>query len=125
MALTSGSKILVSDINTALSNKQDKYVKQIAEKILPEGIVSIALGQCEGCPTKPDPTAALTISRQLGFRATDTAMIGDGETDIMTAKNAGMLSVGCAWGYRGRDTLEKHGADHIIYFPEELLDIFN
>ena len=96
-----------------LSNKQDKYVKQIAEKILPEGIVSIALGQCEGCPTKPDPTAALTISCQLGFRATDTAMIGDGETDIMTAKNAGMLSVGCAWGYRGRDTLKKHGADHI------------
>ena len=43
----------------------------------------------------------------------------------MTAKNAGMVSVGCAWGYRGKEVLAKYGADYIISKPSELLDILN
>ncbi|MBQ8140192.1 MAG: HAD family hydrolase [Clostridia bacterium] len=108
-----------------LSNKQDNYVKLITSEIIKDGIASLAAGQLEGYPTKPDPTVPLLIADKLGFSAENTVFIGDGETDVMTAKNAGMVSVGCAWGYRGKEVLAKYGADYIISKPSELLDILN
>jgi phosphoglycolate phosphatase len=51
-------------------------------------------------------------------------MIGDSEVDIQTAKKAGMLAVGCSWGYRSREVLEEAGADVIVDKPEELLSLF-
>ena len=107
-----------------LSNKQDNYVKLIVEQIVKEGIVSLAMGQQEGYPTKPDPSVPLMIAERFGVLPSEVAFIGDSEVDVMTAKNAGMMSVGCDWGYRGREVLECHGADHVISRPEELLEIF-
>ncbi len=107
-----------------LSNKQDNYVKLIVEKIVRKGIVSLAVGQRKGYPTKPNPAVPLAIAEHFGVPAADAAFIGDSEVDIMTAKNAGMMSVGCDWGYRGREALTAHGADYVISHPKELLDIF-
>ena len=107
-----------------LSNKQDAYVKLIVEQIVEKGIVSLALGQQKDYPRKPDSTVPLMIAERFGALPSEVAFIGDSEVDIMTAKNAGMISVGCEWGYRGREVLESNGADHIISKPEELLRIF-
>ena len=106
-----------------LSNKQDRYVKALVDILLPKGMSSISMGQTE-LPRKPDPTVPLMIASELGFAAFETAFIGDSEVDILTAKNAGMFSVGCAWGYRGRNALEEARADRIIDTPTELVDIF-
>jgi len=106
-----------------LSNKQDSYVKKIVSLLFPDGIVAHAQGQTE-LPIKPDPTVPLMIAHALGFSPADTAFIGDSDVDIFTGKNAGMLSVGCAWGYRGRKVLEDAGADYVIDRASELLDIF-
>lgn len=107
-----------------LSNKQDAYVKLIVEQIVEKGIVCLAMGQRKEYPRKPDPTVPLMIAEQLGALPSEVAFIGDSEVDIMTAKNAKMISVGCEWGYRGREVLESHGADYVISRPEELLRIF-
>ncbi len=107
-----------------LSNKQDAYVKPIVERITEKGTVSLAVGQRAGYPTKPDPTVPSLVASELGYSPDMTAFIGDSEVDIETAKNAGMMSVGCAWGYRGREALSACGADFIIDLPNELLDIF-
>ena len=50
-------------------------------------------------------------------------MIGDSSVDIQTGKNAGMLTVGCSWGFRPRSSLEEAGADYIVDRPEELLTL--
>ncbi len=107
-----------------LSNKQDTYVKPIVSNITEKGLVSLALGQREGFPRKPDPTVPCLIAKELGFSLEDCVFIGDSEVDIETAKNAGMVSVGCSWGYREREVLVELEADFIIDKPEELLDIF-
>ena len=107
-----------------LSNKQDLYVKKISELLFPDGIISIAMGQTD-LPKKPDPTVPLMIAKELGFEPCETAFIGDSDVDILTGKNAGMLSVGCAWGYRGRAVLEQAGADIVIEHASELEKIFN
>lgn len=107
-----------------LSNKQDKYVKKISELLFPDGIISLSMGQTE-LPKKPDPTVPLMIARTLGFSADQTAFIGDSDVDIVTGKNAKMLTVGCSWGYRAKDVLERAGADIIIEHPLELEKIFD
>jgi phosphoglycolate phosphatase len=94
-----------------LSNKQDRFVKVIIEKLFP-GIFAEAWGQSE-YPTKPDPTAALEIARRLGVSAGECAFVGDSDIDMNTAKNAGMYAVGVSWGYRDGDVLRSAGADAV------------
>ncbi len=106
-----------------LSNKQDTYVKALTKKLLPEGMAKISMGQTS-LPRKPDPTVPLMIAKELGYGAGETAFIGDSEVDVLTAQNARMYSVGCSWGYRGREVLQDAGSDIIIDSPSELVEIF-
>ncbi len=108
-----------------LSNKQDKFVKAMVEVLVPDGVVSVAMGQTAELPRKPDPTVPLMIADRLGYRAEQTAFIGDSDVDVKTGANAGMLSVGCSWGYRERAVLVEAGADVIIDAPSELTVLFS
>lgn len=105
-----------------LSNKPDVFVRGIAKLLFEDGIVAIAQGQTE-LPIKPDPAAPLDIARRLGVEPGNCFFVGDSDVDILTAKNAGMTSVGCSWGYRGRAALEAAGADFVVDDAEELLSV--
>ena len=59
----------------------------------------------------------------MGSDIKNAIFVGDSETDVQTAKNAGLPCVGVTWGFRTRDILLKEGADYIIDTPKELLDI--
>ena len=48
---------------------------------------------------------------------------GDSETDVQTAKNAEIDCIGCAWGFRSKEILEREGARYIIDVPKEILEI--
>ena len=47
---------------------------------------------------KPDPEGLLALLKEAGVRAQETLMIGDSNVDIRTARNAGVWSMGCAYG---------------------------
>lgn len=111
--------------SAVLSNKPDKYTVALCRILFPENTFALTRGQQEGVPTKPDPTATLSIAARLGVKPEECAFIGDSEVDIRTAKNAGMMSVGCAWGYRSADGLRAEGADAVIDTPDQLLTLFN
>ena len=104
-----------------LSNKQDHYVKKIVELLFPDGTVSYAAGQTE-LPRKPDPTVPLMIAKEFGVSPEQCVFIGDSDVDVMTAKNSGMTSVACSWGYRPREELS--GADMIIDSADMLTVLF-
>ena len=112
-------------VSAVLSNKPDKYTVALCRILFPENTFALTRGQQEGVPTKPDPTAPLSIAARLGVKPEECAFIGDSEVDIRTAKNAGMMSVGCAWGYRSADDLRAEGADAVIDTPDQLLTLFN
>lgn len=105
-----------------LSNKQDEYTKGLIEQLLPQGTMRVVMGQTD-LPTKPDPTVPCLIAEKLGLKPWECAMIGDSEVDIQTAKNAGMLAIGCSWGYRGREALLAAGADAVVDTPREILGL--
>ena len=106
------------------SNKQDNYVKALVRQYLPNGEVSVARGQTD-IPNKPDPTGVRLILAELGVSATDCVFIGDSGVDARTAENSGMDFIGVAWGFCGREALEKLGAENIADKPCEILKMLS
>ena len=106
-----------------LSNKLDRFVQSMVRAVLPEGLASMIMGKTE-LPAKPDPAAPLLIASELGFSPEESAFIGDSEVDVQTGLNAGMLAVGCSWGYRSRQLLVDTGAHAVLDEPRELLKLF-
>ena len=105
------------------SNKFDEGTQKLVATIFPEVEFKAIYGNREGFPLKPDKALLDLIIAECGATAESTVMIGDSGVDMQTAKNAGVRSVGCTWGFRSREELEKYGADHIIDSPLELLNI--
>ncbi len=104
-----------------LSNKVHYFTKKMIRHYFrgvminqgknPFGIYS---GEQPDKPMKPDPTRALELADRLKVKPENIAFLGDQAVDIETAKNAGMIAVGAAWGYDGRAALEKAGADMVF-----------
>jgi phosphoglycolate phosphatase len=104
-----------------LSNKVDPMTKRIIELCFSKWRFHPVLGEREGVPRKPDPTAALEIASRLGVAPDRIAFVGDTEVDVHTALNAGMYSIGVLWGFRPREEIAEAGAHAIISAPRELL----
>lgn len=81
------------------------------------------LGQREGVPIKPDPYIANEALQLAGVDRGDCLYVGDTATDMQTASNAGLESVGVSWGFRPVSELKDAGAAHIIDKPAELLSL--
>ncbi|MDP4108930.1 MAG: HAD family hydrolase [Bacillota bacterium] len=110
-------------IKTAVvSNKFEPSLKELCSDIFPS-LISVVIGDSDGTRRKPAPDSVLKAIKELGSQKERTVYVGDSDTDVETAKNAGIVCVGAAWGFRGRGVLEDKGADYIIDAPEELLGI--
>jgi len=48
---------------------------------------------------KPDPLGANTLTREAGAAPEETVMVGDSGVDILTARNAGLWSIGVTYGF--------------------------
>jgi phosphoglycolate phosphatase len=73
---------------------------------------------------KPDPTAAQQIAAELGVPPAQWLYLGDTNTDMRTAHNAGMYAVGVLWGFRERAELVESGAQCIVAVPGDILQLF-
>ncbi len=111
------------------SNKQDAFVKALADRLFPAGTLIAAEGFRVDRPAKPDPAMAFAImeeaSRILGETLTpaDCVYIGDSDIDFYTAKNAGMHLVSVSWGYRSHEFLRALGDQPVVRDCGELWEI--
>jgi phosphoglycolate phosphatase len=55
---------------------------------------------------KPDPLGLVSLMEETGARPEETAMIGDSKVDVETARNAGVWSVGCVFGFGPQNLME-------------------
>ncbi len=109
-------------IETAvLTNKAEEFVGAILKKSFPNHEFSVARGQREGIPRKPDPEALLRLIEERGFQIQDCVYVGDSEVDVRTARNAGMDLICVLWGFRSREELETSGAEIMVSDTDELL----
>ena len=58
---------------------------------------------------------------RLGAEAESAVYIGDSDVDIQTAMNAGVPCISVLWGFRNREFLLEHGAQHFIEKPSEII----
>lgn len=81
-----------------------------------------ALGICEGLglshyfihiyggdsfPTKkPDPSVLRMLMKEVGATPEETVLIGDSHVDVMTARNAGVWCLGCAFGFGPQNLMD-------------------
>ena len=79
--------------------------------------------EAEGVRKKPAPDSIFKVIKDLQTDLQHVIYIGDSETDVQTAKNAGTECIGCTWGFRSKEVLETEGANYIIESPNEILEI--
>lgn len=117
------SKLAESGITLAVAtNKPQEFALKIVSQLLPDIEFFKVLGGCSEREKKPDPAIIHEITDELPI-GTKAVMIGDSGVDILTADNAGITSIGCTWGFRGRAELESEGAEFIAEVPEDIADI--
>jgi len=104
-----------------LSNKPDDFTKRMIAHYFQPSPFALVRGQLPNVPLKPDPTAARQIAQELGIPPAHWLYLGDTNTDMRTARAAGMHAVGVLWGFRDRDELVESGAEHIVAKPEDVL----
>lgn len=105
-----------------LSNKPHDATLAMVGHFFPADSFRLVLGARPNKPRKPDPAAALEAAEHLGVAAQSVLFLGDSDVDMQTAKAADMTALGAAWGFRGPEELQAHGARAILHTPLELLE---
>ncbi len=73
---------------------------------------------------KPDPLGAKTLMQEFGVPPEETVMIGDSQNDSLTAKNAGMWSIGVTYGFAPEGF--KHAPpDVLVDTPAEIAEVLS
>jgi phosphoglycolate phosphatase len=67
---------------------------------------------------KPDPEGLLALMQEAGVTAHQTLMIGDSDVDMLTARSAGVWTIGCSYGLSPH-TLVSVPPDCLVDSPAE------
>lgn len=105
-----------------LSNKPHRQAVQVVESLFGTGYFDYIQGQTEEIPPKPNPAGICRVLEKLDVRPENCLYVGDTNTDMLTGVEAGLYTVGVAWGFRRPKELEESGARAIIHEPGELLE---
>ncbi len=68
---------------------------------------------------KPDPLGANILLKEAGVSPHEAVMVGDSQVDVLTARNAGLWSVGVTYGFAPK-SLEVVVPDVLVDTPAEL-----
>ena len=104
---------------SVLTNKPEKISVRILEGLGVAQYFRSIYGGNSFETKKPDPAGAKQILSEFGLDAHETAMVGDSEVDVQTARNAGMPSVVVNFGFGIHDRAA-HPADVYIDRFEQL-----
>lgn len=103
------------------TNKPQYFCERIVKKLFPYISFIKVLGSCEERPKKPSPEIIAEITGDRKY--SEIYMIGDSAVDVETAKNSGIKSIGCLWGFRTEEELTKAGANYIVSIPSDIKKI--
>lgn len=97
-----------------VTNKPQAAVENCLSRFFADIPFSFAAGDAGLFPCKPDPSLARYCALSLHVSPSECVFVGDGETDVQTAKNAGMRGISVLWGYRTKEQLEAAGAREFV-----------
>lgn len=103
-----------------LSNKPHARTVENIETFFGRGFFDHIQGEQAHVKRKPDPAGVEQILHSLGMEKKDCLYIGDTNTDMMTARNAGVDAAGVTWGFREEDELRGFHPAYIVHHPMEI-----
>jgi phosphoglycolate phosphatase len=89
-----------------LTNKPVRPAQGICEGLGMAGYFLHIYGGNSFKTKKPDPEGLRLLMHEVGARPEETVMIGDSKVDVQTARNAGVWSIGCAFGFGPQNLME-------------------
>lgn len=102
-----------------VTNKADFAAQDLCKRMFGENI-DLIVGSSDDRPNKPAPDGVYYALEKLHSKLENTVFVGDADTDILTAKNAGLVSIGVLWGFRDREIIEAEGAEYIVETVKDL-----
>ena len=104
------------------SNKFQQGTEKLVREFFPDIHFVAVLGNSPELPLKPDAAVVQLIMEKAGVSREETVFVGDSATDMKTAANGGVRSIGVSWGFRPRTDLQESGAMDIADSAEELFE---
>ena len=108
-----------------LSNKPHSATLEVVAHFFPRWKFYATLGARPDVPMKPDASAALEVCRKLDVAPEGFLYLGDTNTDMLTARSAGMFAVGVLWGFRTSEELLSSGAQAVVASPRDVLTLLD
>ena len=104
------------------SNKFQEGAEKLVKEFFPDIRFVAVLGNSPELPLKPDAAVVQLVLDKAGVSREEAVFVGDSATDMKTAANGGVRSIGVSWGFRPRTDLEQSGAMDIADSAEQLFD---
>ncbi len=106
-----------------LSNKPHDFTGRVVTHFFPDHRFEVVWGARPEFAKKPDPAGALALAAAMDLAPAAFVYLGDTNTDMQTARAAGMLPVGACWGFRDAAELSASGARYLVWHPTEVVDL--
>jgi phosphoglycolate phosphatase len=97
-----------------ISNKTMEFVSPLLEQLGIAGYFKLVIGADFGLPLKPAPDAVLKILSDLAVPKERAVIVGDGTTDILAGKAAGIITCSVTYGFRSEEELLNARPDYVI-----------
>lgn len=107
-----------------VTNKPHAFAVLMIEHFFGNDTFDIIVGQQDGIPVKPAPDSLLSVMDVLKVNREQILYVGDTNTDMQTAKNADVTSIGVTWGFRSEAELIAHDAQFIVHNALEIYDLY-
>ncbi|MHB8174631.1 MAG: HAD family hydrolase [Nitrospirota bacterium] len=105
------------------TNKPLTHAKLILNGLNLSGFFSCVKGWVPGLPVKPDPAILLLALRELDVSPDNAVMVGDGMSDLLAARAAGVKCCLVGYGYGDKARLLETGPDFFAERVEDLQEI--
>jgi len=104
------------------TNKPEGLSRQLLDALDLSRLVGAIIGPDTIGIGKPDAAPYLETVKRLGVPAENSILVGDSETDILTARAAKVPVIAVTFGYTPKPVAE-YGPDHLISHFDEVWDI--
>jgi phosphoglycolate phosphatase len=104
-----------------ISNKNVALCRKLLDLLGIGGYFADVLGADSLQFRKPSPEPVLKLLRDFGVEPQEAIMVGDSINDVAAGKGAGVITVGCCYGYGDAD--EVAGADFRVAALPDLLTL--
>jgi phosphoglycolate phosphatase len=104
-----------------ISNKNSALCRKVVSALGVEDLFEVVMGADTIPFRKPSPEPVLKLLGDFGVNPDNAVIIGDSINDVAAGKAAGVLTVGCTYGYG--ELSEVEDADYLVGAFAEILDL--